>query len=63
MTNDRVFYGTCDDASFVYFNAHGVPWCGNPETVLVERFGFTLALGPHTRTVTLDGITGRVTVQ
>ena len=35
----------------------------DPETVLLEQFDVTLTLGPHSRVVTLHGISGRVTVQ
>lgn len=63
VTPDRGFRGTCNDPSFVYFDAAGVPWCGDPETVLVEHFALAMQRGAHIRTVTLEGITGRVTVE
>ncbi len=63
VTNNRVFRGSCDNFSNVYFDPNGVPFCANPETVLVEQFDITLTLGGHSRVVMLDGITGRVTVQ
>ena len=57
------FRGTCNFTDEVYFDSNGVPRCVDPETVLLTQFDVTLTLGPHTRVVSLHGITGRVTVQ
>jgi len=62
-SDDRSFRGTCNRTSLVYFDAAGIPRCLDPQTVLVEQFDFTLRLGAHSRTVSLDRVTGRVTVQ
>ena len=58
-----VFRGTCDSPEDIYFAADGTPWCADPDDVLVENLVITLTLGFETRTVTLQGINGRVTVQ
>ena len=63
VTHNKVFRGTCNTPRKVYFDDAGVPRCLDPETVLVEQIDITLTLGGHEHTVTLDGITGRVTVQ
>jgi prepilin-type N-terminal cleavage/methylation domain-containing protein len=63
ITPNRVYRGTCNKSANVYFDTTGTPWCADPETVLLDRFDVTLTLGPHSRVVTLHGITGRVTVQ
>ena len=63
MSHNRVYRGTCNTPRKVHFDNAGVPRCLDPATVLLERYDVTLTLGPHTRVVTLDGITGRVTVQ
>jgi type II secretion system protein H len=63
LTQNPVYRGTCDKPDSVYFDSTGAPRCLNPRTVLLEQFDVTLTLGPHTRIVTLDGITGRVRVQ
>ena len=60
---DRIFAGTCNKMSFVYFDAMGVPWCIDPQNVRADQFDFTLTLGGHSRRVELEGVTGRVTVQ
>ena len=54
---------TCNKPGAIYFDSSGIPRCADPETVLLEQFDLTFTLGPHTRVVTLHGITGRVTIQ
>jgi len=63
LNHNRVYRGVCIKAGSVYFDSSGIPRCSDPETVLLEQFDVTLTLGNHTRAVTLNGITGRVTVQ
>ena len=63
MDHDRTYRGTCTTPENVYFDARGIPWCADPEDVLLERFDVTFTLGANSRVVTLHGITGRVTVQ
>jgi type II secretion system protein H len=63
LSPNSVYRGTCNKPGEIYFDSSGIPRCADPETVLLQRLTMTLALGPHTRTVTLHGITGRVTVQ
>ncbi len=63
MSHSTVYRGTCNTPERVYFDVNGTPWCTDPETVLLDQFVITLTAGLHTRTVTLHGITGRVTVQ
>ena len=63
LIHNRVYRGTCNRPGSVYFDSSGIPRCANPETVLLEQFDVTLNLGKHARVVTLNTITGRVTVQ
>lgn len=63
VAHNRVFRGSCNTPRNVYFDASGTPWCLDPETVLLQQFDVTLTLDAASRMVTLDGITGRVTVQ
>lgn len=58
-----VFRGTCNKNANVYFDANGTGWCTDPETVLLNTFQVDFDLGGARRTVLVDGITGRVTVQ
>lgn len=60
---NRVYRGACNSAESVYFDAGGVPRCANPETVLLDRFDVTLTLGSHSRIVSLNSVTGQVSVQ
>ncbi len=57
------YRGVCDRQGTVYFDANGTPWCLEPETVLLESYRLDFAAGHSTASVSLDGITGRVTVQ
>jgi prepilin-type N-terminal cleavage/methylation domain-containing protein len=63
MNQAPVFRGTCDSPEDIYFDADGTPWCADPDDVLVKSLVITLTLGFETRSVTLQGINGRVTVQ
>jgi len=63
MVRNATFRGTCNQPGNIFFDANGTPWCADPDNVLVERFDVTLTLGQNSRVVTLDGITGRVTIQ
>jgi len=63
ITRTPVFRGACNNVRNIYFDSKGIPRCVDPETVLLDQFQVTLVAGNHTRVVTLDGITGRVTVQ
>jgi type II secretion system protein H len=63
LSRDATFRGNCTTSDNLYFDSRGTPWCVNPRTSLLEHLDLTLSLGAHSRTVTLDGITGRVTVQ
>ena len=63
VVRNRTYRGTCNTPRNVYFDSTGIPRCADPETVLLDWFDVTLTLGPHTRVVTLHGITGRVTIQ
>jgi prepilin-type N-terminal cleavage/methylation domain-containing protein len=63
IQNSPSYRGTCNTTSTVYFDAGGTPWCSNPDDVLLERFDVKLTLGNSSRVVTLNGITGRVTIQ
>lgn len=63
INHNRNYRGTCNTPDQVYFDVNGTPWCTDPESVLLDQFVVILTAGTHTRTVTLHGITGRVTVQ
>lgn len=63
LTAAAAFGGACVRPELVYFDALGIPRCIEPETVRLERLDLVFELGGQTRTVTLEGVTGRVTVQ
>ncbi len=63
VTHNPAYRGTCDREGAIYFDANGTPWCLEPETVLLESYELDLTSGFAQATVSLDGITGRVTVQ
>ena len=59
----KSFHGTCNTPSNIYFDAHGAARCADPETVPLELYEVTLKLGNETRIVSLNGYSGKVTVQ
>lgn len=63
LLGSRSYYGTCNSPDSIYFDSNGIPRCADPETVLLKHYQVTLALGNHARIVTLDSITGRVSIQ
>jgi type II secretion system protein H len=63
LNRTAVFRGACNQEGNIYFDSNGTPWCADPGTTLVMSFEVDLVSGLSSRTVTLDGITGRVTVQ
>ena len=63
LTRTPDFRGACNVNGNVYFDANGTAWCADPDTVLLDKFELRLYLGTSQRLVTLNGITGRVTVQ
>ena len=63
MGNTPTYRGTCNTPENIYFDAGGIPWCADPDNVLLLRFDVTLTIGANSRVVTLHGLTGRVTIQ
>jgi len=63
VTATRVYRGACNQDWNVYFDAGGIPRCTDPETVLLQQYDVTLSLGTQTRVVSLNSITGQVSVQ
>ena len=63
LSLNSTFRGTCNKPGEIYFDTTGIARCANPETVLVSEFPVTFSLGSDQRIVTLDGVTGQVTVE
>ncbi len=63
VTHDFTYRGTCNTQGVIYFDRDGTPWCFDPETVLLDSYRLDFVAGSRQRSVSLDGITGRVTVQ
>jgi len=63
MTGTSAYQGVCSSTGHTQFNASGVPYCRDPNTVIFRQGSLTFTLGVQSRVVNLDGITGRVTVQ
>ena len=62
---DRVvsFRGTCNTTANLYFDKNGSAWCTDPDDIALQQLTLTLSLGSLTRVITVNGITGRVSVQ
>jgi len=63
VSHNRIYRGTCNQTGNVYFDNRGIPRCVSPETVLLQQFDITFTLGSHSRMVSLDAITGQVSIQ
>ena len=63
VTHTFVYRGTCNTQGAVYFDTNGTPRCLQPETVLLDSYRLDFFTLTAQRSVSLDGITGRVTVQ
>ena len=63
MARNASFHGNCNDPELIYFDASGVPWCGDGSGPLLERYDVTLSFGSQSHVVSLHGISGRVTIQ
>jgi hypothetical protein len=63
ITAVRQYRGTCNTKAKVYFDANGIPRCLRPKTTLLDRYEVTLKLGDHQRVVSLQPITGQVTIE
>ena len=63
VVGNRVYRGVCNTPRSVYFDAHGIARCADPETVLLELYEITLTIGSDSRTVSLDGVSGKVVIQ
>ena len=59
----RNYRGICRTPAKIYFDANGTARCLDPSTTLLDEYVVTLSTGDHTRVVSLDPITGRVTIQ
>jgi Tfp pilus assembly protein FimT len=53
----------CNRKPSVYFDANGIPRCLNPKAVLLERYDVTLKTSSHELVVSLEPITGQVTIK
>lgn len=58
-----VYRGACAQPDMIYFDASGVPRCIAPETVLLDNLTLTVTLGADSRVVSLNGISGQVSLQ
>jgi prepilin-type N-terminal cleavage/methylation domain-containing protein len=63
VASNKNFRGDCNTPSNVYFDTNGIARCADPETTLLERYEVLLTLGNHSRTVSLEGISGKVTIE
>ncbi len=63
LTTNLAYQASCNDDENVYFDSTGIPRCTDPETVLLQQFDVTFTLGTHTRVVSLNTITGQVSIQ
>jgi len=63
LTRSNSYSGTCNKPAEIYFDKNGSAWCTDPHNVALLSFNLTLSAGAHSKLVSIDGLTGRVTVQ
>lgn len=63
LSEAATFRASCNKTGEIYFNSNGNAFCLDPQTILLEKFTVVLKLDKHTQSVTLNGFTGRVSVQ
>lgn len=57
------YRGACNTTEETVFDSRGRAYCRNPYPVFCRQARLTLSLAGHNRVLTLDGFTGRVTIQ
>ncbi len=62
VVHSPVYRSTCNRQGVIYFDANGTPWCLEPETALLDSYRLDFVTDTSTAAITLDGITGRVTI-
>ncbi len=63
VDTNRVFRGTCNKVRYIYFDSNGIARCTDPENIPLELYEITLTLGDESRTVSLNGFNGKVSVE
>ena len=63
FTTAPIWSAICNSPLLVGFDSLGTPRCGNPLSTILLSGTVTLTQNGHSRTVVIDGTTGRVTVQ
>jgi len=64
LVRSSSYRGTCQSSrERYYFDTNGSPWCLKPANIPLNWYKLILSLGSHTRTVTLHGPSGRVSVE
>lgn len=63
VSGANTFDAGCSQPALILFDGDGTPRCGNPEGVLFTGATLTLSKGSHSRTIQIEGVTGRVVVQ
>lgn len=61
LTPNASWIGTCTDSTRVFFDTQGRPRCGSDWSVLLSEATIKLDWSDHTRSIKVDGETGRVT--
>ncbi len=62
-TRQPIYRGTCSSIRRVYFDHHGAAWCLKDNNIALIEFAIEFKIGKQTRSVVLDGSSGRVTIQ
>lgn len=63
FSTSGTYRGSCNVAATIVFDGNGTPWCSDPTTALLEQFNIAISEQQGSANVSLDGLSGRVTVQ
>lgn len=57
------FASACNQNDRIYFDGNGTPWCTDPISSRLNKYELHMYNGNAYKLITIDGITGRVTIQ
>jgi len=63
ISSDSSYQGSCTTTGETLFDDRGRPYCRDPYPVFYRKGSLTFRLAGQSRVLTLDGVTGRVTVR
>jgi prepilin-type N-terminal cleavage/methylation domain-containing protein len=63
VSSSARYHGSCSSTGETLFDGHGTPYCRKPYPVFLEQASLVFRIAGRQRVLTLDGSSGRVSVQ